>query len=181
MLITAQNHTPNLTNADKLCFSNGCYIWGWASWRRAWDKMDMNMSQWSQYKFKDLVKSFGFIYACFMLYYWNREYKNLSTNASWATRWFFSVLVNQGLCLSSNVCLSVNTGITTGGAHYKKGDINPYDHIPLGRIKWPVQIPDTIEVTKEKNQAERKEFIRIRKIGMRKILRKYMQKIKNKL
>jgi GR25 family glycosyltransferase involved in LPS biosynthesis len=172
MLITAQNHTPDLANADKLCFSNGCYIWGWASWRRAWDKMDMNMSQWPQYKFKDLVENFGFIYACFLLYYWNKAYKQQMD--SWATRWFFSVLINNGLCVSSNVNLSVNTGITIGGVHYEKGDIDPYTHIPFGSIKWPVQIPYKIAITKEKILAERKEFIRIRKIGLKKKIRKYL-------
>jgi hypothetical protein len=171
MLITAQNHTPDLNHANQLVFTNVCHIWGWASWRRAWDKMDMNMSQWPQYKFRDLVKNFGFIYACFRFYYWNRAYKTLSTNSSWATRWFFSLLVNQGLCLSSNVNLSVNIGIILGGAHYEKGDIDPYTHIPFGSIKWPVQIPEKIEITKEKILAERKEFIRIRKIGLKKKLK----------
>jgi hypothetical protein len=179
MSITAQNHTPDFMNADKLCFSNGFYIWGWASWRRAWDKMDMNMTQYPQYTFRNLIRNFGFIQACFMLYYWNQAYKNLSTNSSWATRWCFSILVNQGLCLSSNVSLSVNIGITTGGVHYEKGDIDPYTHIPFGGLKWPIQIPDKIEITKEKILAERKEFLRIRKIGLKKkILKRCHQIIK---
>jgi hypothetical protein len=170
MLITAQNHTPDISNADKLCFSNGCYIWGWASWRRAWNKMDMNMSQWPQYKFRDLLGNFGFIYACFLLYYWNQAYKRQTD--SWATRWFFSVLINKGLCVSSNVNLSVNIGITTGGVHYEKGDTDPYIHIPFGGLKLPIKVPDKIELTKKKLLAERKEFIRIRKIGLKKKLKR---------
>jgi hypothetical protein len=177
MLITALNYTPDLTNADKLCFSNGCHIWGWASWRRAWDKMDMNMSAWPQYKFKDLVKNFGFIYACFLLYYWSQAYKN-QEKGSWDTRWFFSMLVNKGLCLSSNVNLSFNIGITTGGVHYEKGDVDPYTHVPFGSVELPIQIPDKIEPTKKKLLAERKEFIRIRKIGLKKKIKKLFIKIK---
>jgi hypothetical protein len=167
MLITAQNHTPDIMNADKLCFSNRGYIWGWASWCRAWDKMDMNMTQWPQYKFRNLIRNFGFIQACFMMYYWNQAYKK-AEKGSWDTRWDFSVFANNGLCLSPNVNLSVNIGITTGGTRYKKGDIDPYTHISFGSIKWPIQIPDKIEITKEKILAERKEFIRIRKIGLKK-------------
>jgi hypothetical protein len=110
-----------------------------------------------------------------MLYYWNKAYGNLSTNSSWATRWFFSVLINHGLCLSSNVNLSVNIGVALGGAHYEKGDIDPYTHIPFGDIKWPIQIPCKIEITKEKTLAERKEFIRIRKIGLKKKIKKYLK------
>jgi hypothetical protein len=180
MLITAQNHTPDLVNADKVCFSNGCYIWGWASWRRAWDKLDMNMTQWPQYTFKELVKNFGFIYACFMLFYWNQAYKK-NYKGSWDTRWFFSVLVNKGLCLSSNVNLSVNIGITIGGVHYEKEDIDPYTHIPFGSVKWPIQIPKKIEITKIKILAERKEFIRIRKMGLKKEITKTYIKIRSKI
>jgi hypothetical protein len=180
MLITAQNHTPDLMNADKLCFSNASYTWGWASWHRAWKKMDLKMTQWPQYKFGKLIKNFGFIYACFMLFSWSREYKKVD-KSPWDIKWLFSVLVNNGLCLSSNVSLSVNIGITTGGVHYEKGDTDPYTHIPFGNIKWPIQIPSKIEITKEKILAERKEFIRIRKIGLKKKIKKMYIKIKSKL
>ncbi|MDR0385422.1 MAG: glycosyltransferase family 2 protein [Prevotellaceae bacterium] len=169
MLITATNHTPDQSNADKLCFSNECNIWGWASWRRAWNKMDM--TRWPKYKFGKLIEKFGLIYACFMVYYW---YKYRSAKSSWATRWFFYVLINHGLCLSANVSLSINTGITSGGTHYEKGDIDPYTHIPFGSIKWPVCIPDKIEITEKKIIAERKDFIRIRTIGLKKKIKKYI-------
>jgi hypothetical protein len=171
MLITAQNHTPDLMSADKLVFTNRSYIWGWASWRRAWDKMDMKMTQWPQYKFRKLVKDFGLVQACFMLRSWNKAYKKVETSP-WDGRWGFSILANRGLCLSSNVSLSVNIGISLGGVHYEKGDIDPYTHIPFGCLKWPVQIPDQIEITKEKILAERKEFLRIRKIGLKKKIKK---------
>ncbi|MDR0606040.1 MAG: hemolysin hemolytic protein [Bacteroidales bacterium] len=182
MLITASNHTPDLRNADKLCFSNVCHIWGWASWHRAWNKMDIKMTQWTQYRYKlgYLINNFGFIYACFRLFYWNQAYKK-DDKGSWDTRWFFSVFSNNGLCLSSHVNLSVNIGITMGGTHYEKGDKDPYTHIPFGSISWPIQIPDKIEITKETIWAEQKEFIRIRKIGLRKILWKYMRKLNIKL
>lgn len=174
MLIAAQNMTPEPERADQLAFSNGCYIWGWASWRRAWNKMDMNMTQWPQYKFRDLVKNYGFVYGIFMLYYWHVAYKT-NTGNSWAIRWWFSVLVNRGLCLSANVSLSKNTGIEIGGANYEKGDKNPYTHIPFGSIKWPIQISERIELTKKKILAERKEFIRIRKIGLKKKIKNFIK------
>jgi hypothetical protein len=176
MLLTASNHTPDLNHTDKLVFTNAAWIWGWASWRRAWDKMDMNMTQWPQYKYRlfNLIKNFGFIQACYRLYHWHQAYKEFIPN-SWAIRWFFSVLVNNGLCISPSVNLSLNTGITIGGTHYEEGDTDPYTHIPFGSIKCPIQIPDKIGITKEKIFAERKEFIRIRKIGLKKKIRKYLK------
>jgi hypothetical protein len=164
--ITAQNHTPNLMNADKLVFTRRSFIWGWASWRRAWDKMDMNVfvTQWSQYKFRDLVEVYGFVMAYIVFFLYTNRIHKQKIKASWDNIWGFSVFVNKGLCLSSNVNLSINIGITTGGAHYEKGSIDPYTHIPFGSIKWPIKIPENIEVTKEKMLAENKEFFRMLKI-----------------
>ncbi len=174
MLLTAQNHTPDLAHADRLVFTNRCFIWGWASWRRAWKKMDMNMTRWPQYKFNQLIKDFGLIGACFMHHYYRKAYKN-KLYGSWDTRWAFSMLANKGLCMSSTVNLSVNTGIEAGGANYEKGDVDPYTHIPVGSIKWPVQLPEKIELTREKLLAERKEFLRVRKIGLKKIIKKFFK------
>ena len=176
MLITAQNHTPDLKHANQLVFTNVAYIWGWASWRRAWEKMDMNMTQWSQTKFRDLVKNFGFLYGCYMLVYWYRDHKN-PKHGSWDTRWSFSVFCNHGICVSPNVCLSNNLGIEEGGAHYDKGDTNPYTHLPFGSINFPIQIPNRVSLTKQKLLAERKEFIRIRKIGLKKKIKKLLRLI----
>jgi hypothetical protein len=177
MSITAQNHTPDLKHADKLVFSNVPWVWGWASWRRAWNKMDMQMTQWPPYKFKYLIKDYGFLCGCYMFHSWNKCYSNLSKCNSWATRWNFSVLVNKGLCLSSNVNLSKNIGIECGGVHYEKGDIDPYKHIPFGAVRFPVKIPEVIELSKKKMRAERKEFFRIRMIGLKKKLRSIINKI----
>ncbi|MDR2038778.1 MAG: hypothetical protein LBQ60_12720 [Bacteroidales bacterium] len=175
MLVTAQNHTPNLKRADQLVFTNGCYIWGWASWRRAWQKMDMSMEKWPEYKFRKLVKNFGFLYACYMLVFWNKDYRD-PKHGSWDTRWFFSVLVNKGLCLTSNVNLSINAGIEIGGEHYEKGDVDPYKHLSFGSIKWPVKLPVKLDPSRKKMLAERKEFIRIRMIGLKKKVRKKIGK-----
>ena len=38
-------------------FSKQCQIWGWATWRRAWNKMDLSMSDWKNLKHSHLVES----------------------------------------------------------------------------------------------------------------------------
>jgi hypothetical protein len=172
MLITAQNHTPDLNQANKLVFTNNCFIWGWASWRRAWNKMDINMNSWPQYKFRSLIKDYGLLYGCYMYYRWNKCYNNISKVTSWATRWKFAVLLNKGLCLSSNVNLSKNIGIgEDNGTHYNKNDIDIYSHIPFGNIQWPIELPQKLEPTKEKLLAERKEFFRRMKFAIKKRLK----------
>ena len=179
MLIAAQNMTPDLTHADQLVFTNLSLIWGWASWRRAWKKMDMDMVEWRSYTFSKLIKNFGLIIAFFMFYYYSKAYRNKHFG-SWDIRWAFSVLANEGLCISSTVNLSKNIGIEEGGTHYEKGDDDPYIHLPVGGIILPIQLPEKIELSKKKLLAERKDFFRIRKIGFKKIIRKYFRKFTGK-
>ena len=168
MLITAQNHTPNLARSDRIVFTNVALIWGWASWRRAWEKMDMKMTAWRQYKYKfaKMIRNFGFLYALYMYVYWLRDFR-AAKHGSWDTRWFFSVFTNNGICVSPNVCLSQNLGIETGGEHYEAGGINHYAHVPFGSVNFPVTLPEKLEFTRQKLLAERKEFRRIRKIGLK--------------
>jgi len=174
MLITAQNAVPQLNKADQLVFTNGCFIWGWASWRRAWAKMDMKMSAWPKYPKWKLIKHFGLFYGFMMNHYWNKHYKNINNSTSWATRWKFSCLVNDGLTLSANVNLQRNTGTNTEGAHYSADDEDLYDHVPFGSISWPVSPPKSLEYDFSRLILERKEFYRIKLKGIqKKIMKKF--------
>jgi hypothetical protein len=172
MLITAQNNTPNLKLANQIVFTNISWIWGWASWRRAWAKMDMNMRQWPRYKSRRLISNYGILYGIYKYYRWNKYYANIQQANTWDSQWNFSVLANQGLCLSSNVNLSKNIGIELGGAHYQSGDKDIFAHIPFGSVSWPLELPNKLELTKEKLSVERKEFIRVRLLGLKKKIKR---------
>lgn len=172
MLITANNATPNLRHPDKLVFTNRAWIWGWASWRRAWTRMDMSMSRWKQYNPLHLIERFGLFQGLFFWYYWSLAYKNITTLKSWATRWDFALTAYNGVCLSSNANLSKNIGISNaGGTHYDEDSIDMYSHLPFGSVRYPIQLPEKIEIDKDKAQAEQKEFKRIRLIGLKKKIR----------
>jgi hypothetical protein len=173
MLITAQNHTPDLAHANQLVFTNRAWIWGWASWRRAWDKMDMKLPK---YKFSYLVKNRGFFAACIVFFYYQPRGNKHPESVLWAGRWNFSVSENNGLCLSSNVNLSKNIGIECGGVNYPEGGTDIYAHIPFGSITLPIVLPQKIEPTKEKLLAERKEFYRFCRIGLKKKIKKLLNK-----
>ncbi|MDR0604737.1 MAG: hypothetical protein LBG80_10580 [Bacteroidales bacterium] len=178
MLITAQNHTPDLIHANQLVFTNRAYIWGWASWRRAWDKMDMKLPK---YKLITLIKQRGFFAACIIFFYYQSRSRKNPERVLWDGRWSFSVSKNNGLCLSSNVNLSKNIGIEHGGTNYPEGGIDIYAHIPFGKITWPLVLPQKIEPTLKKQLAERKEFYRFCKIGLKKKIKRYLNLCKHSI
>lgn len=175
MHINAQYYGPFIKDTNEVVYGANMYCWGWASWARAWKKMDMQMSNWSSYKFSSMLKTYGWFRSCFYVYYWTRAYKSIKrgTNNSWATRWNFSVLSNNGICISPKVNLSLNIGMNCG-THYFSQDINPYLGQRIGQLKFPLIIPESIEYNHYQLLIDRKEFRRLRYIGMKNKIRRFL-------
>jgi len=166
MQICAHNTAGSEVRSNEYYFGRNSYIWGWATWRRAWVKMDMNMTSWSNISFYKLVLIYGFVEAFIRQYYWSKAYKNLESLSSWATRWGLSILVNDGVCISPKANMCKNIGIDAdGGTHYYKGYEDPYKYLEYGEILNPIQHPKEIEISKDKTKQDRKELIRLKLSG----------------
>lgn len=109
MMVSGSNSVQSYEAPTSYFFSHYFTIWGWATWRRAWQKYDNTMSQWplvkeglSQYYIdpyarKHLKKSFEDAYS---------ERTN-----TWDTQWFFACLINNGLTIIPSKNLISNIGI----------------------------------------------------------------------
>lgn len=173
MQISAQNRSMKYQSSNKYSFHKMPIIWGWATWRRAWNKMDMTMSAWPSYPKRKLFHDYGIFQGIMMLHYWNYAHKHIHTIQSWATRWFFAVANNDGICICPLVNLAINIGIGDENAtHYKKGDKDPYSDLKIGNILWPLEIATKIEPDKKQLHYERSDFFRIRMIGLQKKIKK---------
>jgi hypothetical protein len=171
MEISAQNHFPNEKNFNTYLYGQEFHCWGWATWARAWKKMDMRMSRWPDITLGFLIKKFGVFRGLMMRHYWSNTYKTLDTCTSWATRWFFSIIVNNGLCILPGNNLAINIGMD-GGAHYQKGDVDPYAYLKLGHLDWPLKYDDDIKANPEIARQGKVDFRRVRWIGLKKKFRK---------
>lgn len=167
------------TNNESYSFSPWVNVWGWATWARAWKYMDMSFSRWPKTSVLYLIKRFGFFKGLMMANYWRRDYKTISSGgdiSSWATRWCFNVAVLKGLCITPLCNLSINVGCTgTDGAHYSKDDKDPYEHLKLNSLEWPIVHPNKIQISKELVKIEGKDFFRVRMIGLKKKLSKLLR------
>ena len=174
MTIQAMNksHRTDINNTYVYSWRGGC--WGWASWRRAWKKMDMSMSALPALSYWKIIRRFGLIPGLdLMRNYWN-GYKHLDTFSSWAYRWSLSIQANDGLSIVPGVNLAKNIG-TDGGAHYDKNDIDPYKDLMIGHIEWPLKYNDTLVIEKKQNFCDIKEFYRLRMISLRKKINKIIR------
>jgi hypothetical protein len=177
MSISSQNlsHRTDINNTYVYSCRQSC--WGWASWSRAWKKMDMSMSAVPSLTYSFLFKKLGF----FEGYMWKRNltkaYNNIETFNSWATRWFLSVLVNEGLVIVPGVNLGINIGFD-GGAHYTKDDIDPYEDLQIGHLGWPLFFNDSFSIDWLQSKYDEREYKRIKMLGLRKKINTLLRKIK---
>ena len=173
MQIVAQNHShrSDINNSYVYSYREDC--WGWASWSRAWKKMDMSMSSVPNLSMLFLIRKLGFFEAIMQKRVFVQAYNDLSNFNSWAYRWFLSILVNDGLVIVPGVNMAINIGIS-GGAHYEVGDVDPYADLEIGKIEWPLLYNDSLEVDNKQSKYDENDFFRLRMIGLRKKIRKLL-------
>ena len=172
MMIGAQNRSGKHAKSSQLSFGTYTYIWGWATWRRSWGKMDINMQKWPKCNKWHLFKTYGFGPGVFKWRSYAMAYKNASSG-SWDTRWAFSVFYNDGLTLMPQVNLSTNIGIgIEGGTNYEVGDEDPYVNLKIGELKWPVEYPQDIKEDKSQKGENKRDYLRQRWIGLKKKLKR---------
>jgi len=94
-------------------FSQLAHIWGWASWRRAWKFYDLDLDK---FVYFDKQKLFSNDYM-------DQVSKNIFINSNaneidtWDYQWGFSVISNNGLCISPRVNMISNIGFSKDALH----------------------------------------------------------------
>lgn len=113
------------------------HSWGWASWKRAWDKfnpdVDDLLAQFDQQKISD------FSFEGKMNFWKQMKDLKAGKNNSWAIRWYASVFLNSGLSLNPTHSLIKNIGHDGSGVHSNIEDI--YD--------VPIHLNPIVEFPKE--------------------------------
>ena len=175
MEISAQNHYAQPNQSNTYVYTNDFHCWGWATWSRAWKRMDMQMKKWPEFSLWRLIKTFDIFRGLMMYYYLRNSYKNAEKSTSWATRWFFCIIANDGLCIQPGVNLAINIGMD-GGTHYKTGDSNPYAYLKIEKMSWPLIYDDDAVLNPFRLYLANKDFKRIRWIGLKKKIVRLLKK-----
>lgn len=114
-------------------FSNYNHCWGWATWRRCWQKYDHGLSNWRVFQKHEYLKSI--LDSDLEVEYWhdifNRLYE-LGEPNSWAYPWTFTCWQNYGLSVLPNVNLVSNIGFRVDGTHITEE--SKLSHLPVQDI-----------------------------------------------
>ncbi|MEI6409428.1 MAG: nucleotide-diphospho-sugar transferase [Bacteroidota bacterium] len=115
----AERFTANRT--ESYLFSRFSFVWGWASWRRAWQRMSVNLDGLEEYKAQHCVQDFISDRAAQTYMLDKFQVTARKENNSWAYAWFYSILKNKGLCIVPSVNLIQNTGVGAEDATHTTG------------------------------------------------------------
>ena len=118
-------------------FSKHAYIWGWATWRRAWENYDIKMCQWPNFKNS---KSFKSIFRNNIIrYYWISIFNSVYSGRinTWDYQWVYSLWLNNGITIIPNRNLVTNIGF--GNDSNFTNDINSFEaNMKSSEIKFPL-------------------------------------------
>ena len=108
----------NLTD-DAYFFSKLNHTWGWASWRRAWIKFDKKLDNYPIVKKNGLIQKYYVDneISNWMIRYFDKTYENKDN--IWSSNWSFSILTEDGLCISPTFNLVKNIGFDGSGTSGK--------------------------------------------------------------
>lgn len=120
-------------------FSRYTHIWGWASWRRAWQHYDVDMKQWPAAKecglLTDILDDSGAVR------HWRNIFDRVSRGEinTWDYQWTFACWLQSGLSIIPNVNLVSNVGFHAGATH--TADDSPFSAMPAEPMQFPLDHP----------------------------------------
>jgi hypothetical protein len=123
-------------------FSRYMHCWGWATWRRAWDLFDEDMTHWSQVRDDGWLRYlFDYAYA---VPYWKDKLEQAYQGKvdSWAYPWQFSIWMHAGLNVLPERNLVSNVGVGTEATHTREE--RWYTNLQRHDLTFPLRHPDFI-------------------------------------
>jgi hypothetical protein len=133
MMVGGTNYLiDRLAMPDSYLFSRYFAIWGWATWRRAWQRYDRTMEHWPRLRGEKQLSS---LYSQhFMVRHLTRLFDTVFSGRldTWDVQWFYSCLFNNGLSIVPGMNLISNIGVY--GTH--TGADTTHQHFPV----FPLQL-----------------------------------------
>ena len=120
--------------AGSFYLSRYAHIWGWASWRRAWEKYDVDINDFEKFKRKGIIREIfkSFLMRKYWLYILNRVYKKRID--TWDFQWTYAVFKNNSYAIIPNSNMISNIGFgggtnTLGGSIYANMPVESMEEI----------------------------------------------------
>ena len=125
-------------------FSYYSPVWGWATWKRAWEKYDVNMSSYTIDGKKIINRKFTEIKERI---YRKLVYRLCYTNQldTWDYQWNYSIITNNGMAIIPNANMVTNIGFGSDATHTTNKEF-ALNVNAAGKIVFPLIHPDLIQI-----------------------------------
>ncbi len=120
------------------CINNTPPIWGWATWRRAWQYYDVDLKLWGTMIddnwLKDILEDRNIVEQ------WKQRFQSIYDHRfdTWDYQWVFACWVQNGLVILPNVNLISNIGYGTEATH-SKATITEFANMPVEAMSFPMK------------------------------------------
>lgn len=155
MMISGNNFLPDFKAKKDYFFSRYFPIWGWATWRRAWEKYDVNIENWELPESKKRLKK---MYAQkYMINHAAKLFDDIHSRKlnTWDVQWLYTCLMSDGLCIIPGRNLVSNIGISGTHQGGYNQNLPTYDIYRTGDLRHPETI---IENTNYDNAFYERDF-----------------------
>ena len=121
-------------------FSRHTYIWGWATWKRAWQYYDLEMKLWPE------IKASGFLNDILTnpqaVKEWSKKFQELYDGQidTWDYQLMFASWVQNGINIHPNSNLISNIGFGSVSTHTTRKR-SKYAEIPTEPVAFPLEHP----------------------------------------
>ena len=117
MMISGNNFQPRPTSSNSYYFSRWPHIWGWATWKRAWNAFDVDISSWPQVRQSHQLKTL--ISDPLEYAHWSQTFdaQHAGHIDTWDFPWVYAVWANHGLSILPERNLVSNIGFGKEATH----------------------------------------------------------------
>lgn len=119
--------------------------WGWATWKRSWERYDPDMERWADPDIRARVRDY---LADAQQYRWARrlyERTFRGEETTWDYQWGFAKSINNALSIVPSRNLVSNIGFDEGATHTTATD-SPLADLPRQSIEFPIDFNDFVAV-----------------------------------
>ncbi len=181
MSISGDNYLCGLNRTNySYYFSIYSDIWGWATWRRAWEYNDITMKllpeiqsgEWledilgSDRRFKEM---------------WDHNFRNSYEGAidTWDYQWVFACFIQSGLTIIPNVNLISNIGFDENATHTKSS--THLANMQTEALTFPLWHPQFIINDNKSDALNQKYLYRPQSLIPQSLIRRLTRKISSKI
>lgn len=134
----------SMSNSYSYYFSRHNFIWGWATWRRAWSHFDLDLRNWPALQQDHWLENILVdpLYYRQQVTYWERIFSRVYNRerVHWDYAWTFSCWEHGMLSVVPNVNLVSNVGFGKDASNTTEVD-NHLANIPLYPVDFPLRHP----------------------------------------